>query len=60
MQSTIRSRAVGAELRLNPQSAICHAENANSLHAFEPGTAWAQERLQNWSSKLARGAFCAP
>eukprot|EP00969_Alexandrium_andersonii_P120476 5326714-Alexandrium_andersonii.AAC.1 len=30
-----------------------------SLHAFEPGTARAQERPEHASLKLWRGAFCA-
>eukprot|EP00969_Alexandrium_andersonii_P087974 3881051-Alexandrium_andersonii.AAC.1 len=29
------------------------------LQAFEPGTAQAQERPQNWSTQLLRGSFCA-
>eukprot|EP00969_Alexandrium_andersonii_P312013 13785770-Alexandrium_andersonii.AAC.1 len=34
-------------------------ERAKSLQAFEPGTARAQERPQNWSPQLPRGGFCA-
>eukprot|EP00969_Alexandrium_andersonii_P220114 9721556-Alexandrium_andersonii.AAC.1 len=47
MQFPIRSRPVSAEI------------HPNSLQAFEPGTAQAQERPQNWSPKLPRGGFCA-
>eukprot|EP00969_Alexandrium_andersonii_P195037 8615923-Alexandrium_andersonii.AAC.1 len=30
-----------------------------ALQAFEPGTARAKKRPQNWSLKLWRGGFCA-
>eukprot|EP00969_Alexandrium_andersonii_P220278 9728210-Alexandrium_andersonii.AAC.1 len=42
-----------------PQSAIRHAQNATSPQVLEPGTARAQERLQNRSQKLEKDAFCA-
>eukprot|EP00969_Alexandrium_andersonii_P042480 1864154-Alexandrium_andersonii.AAC.1 len=41
-----------------PQSATRPVEHAESLHAFEPGTARAPERPQNWSPTLPRCAFC--
>eukprot|EP00969_Alexandrium_andersonii_P327066 14453516-Alexandrium_andersonii.AAC.1 len=40
-----------------PQCAIRHAEHGASLQAFEPGTARAKERPQNWSAKLPRDAL---
>eukprot|EP00969_Alexandrium_andersonii_P216368 9556716-Alexandrium_andersonii.AAC.1 len=32
--------------------------NAKLLQVFGAGTAWFQERPQNWSPKLPRSAFC--
>eukprot|EP00969_Alexandrium_andersonii_P044988 1975215-Alexandrium_andersonii.AAC.1 len=48
---------VSAAIRHNPQSAM--RKNTQSLQAFEPGTARAQEGPESWPPKLPRGAFCA-
>eukprot|EP00969_Alexandrium_andersonii_P315499 13939151-Alexandrium_andersonii.AAC.1 len=47
---------VSAPIRLNPQSAM---RKMRTRYVFEPGTAWPQERPQNWSPKFSTGAFCA-
>eukprot|EP00969_Alexandrium_andersonii_P261529 11562059-Alexandrium_andersonii.AAC.1 len=58
-QNAIRNPPNARQCCNPPQSAIRPAECAKSLQAFEPGTARAQERPQNWAPKLPRGALCA-
>eukprot|EP00969_Alexandrium_andersonii_P246633 10899339-Alexandrium_andersonii.AAC.1 len=58
-RSAIRNHLKGRQYCNPPQSAIRHAKHSKRLHAFGSGTARAQERSQNWSPKLPRGAFRA-